>query len=61
MPMCVFGCDYLYENAYIMIKNGTVNAGLPIEHNGPEKERVAKVVDRKVDELWLQGPETYFR
>ena len=61
MPMCVFGCDYLYESAHIMIKNGTVNVGLPVEHDGPEKERVAKVVDRKVDERWLHGPETYFR
>ena len=61
MPMCVFGCDFLYERGHIYIKDGTIVTGSPIEHDGPEKERVAKIVGRKVDERWLQGPETYFR
>ncbi len=61
MPMCVFGCDFLYERGYVYVENGTITAGTPIEHDGPEKERVANVINRKVDERWLQGPEEYFK
>ena len=24
MPMCVFGCERLYENGYISVKNGSI-------------------------------------
>ena len=61
MPMCVFGCDFLYERGHIIITDGAVDAGLPVEHDGPEKEFVAKVINRRVDERWLQGPEGYFK
>lgn len=61
MPMCVFGCDFLYERGHIYVKGGTIVAGIPIEHDGPEKDRVARVINRKVDERWLQGPEAYFK
>ena len=61
MPMCVFGCDFLYEQGYVKIEDGVVKAALPVEHDGPEKERVAKVIDRKVEDRWLQDSEMYFR
>ena len=61
MPICVFGCDFLYEHGHINIRDGMVSAGTPIQHDGPEKQSVAKLINKKIDERWLQGPETYFR
>ncbi|MXX93223.1 MAG: hypothetical protein F4Y63_07220 [Chloroflexi bacterium] len=61
MPICVFGCDFLYEHGHINIRDGMVSPGTPIQHDGPEKERVAKLINKEIDERWLQGPETYFR
>ena len=61
MPMCVFGCDFLYERGNIIIENGVVNAGLLIEHDGPEKKRVDELIDRKINVRWLQGPKGYFK
>ena len=61
MPMCVFGCDSLYERGHVWIQNGFVAPGLPVETDGPEKELVAKLIGRKIDDKWLKGPNTYFK
>ena len=38
MPMSVFGCDFLYEREHIVIENGKVKPGIPIDIDGPEKK-----------------------
>ena len=60
MPMCVFGCDHLYENRFIRIKDGNVVSGLSPDIDGPEKQRIAQLVGRKIDDRWLEGPQSYF-
>ena len=60
MPMCVFGCDYLYENGFIWIKDGVVRSDRLPHIEGPERERVSQLVGRKIDDRWLEGPKSYF-
>lgn len=60
MPMCVFGCDFLYEQGSIVVEEGVVKAGNPIEYDGPERGRAETLIGRKIDDRWLQGPASYF-
>jgi hypothetical protein len=60
-PLCVFGCDYLYENKYLIIEDGFIKEGLPIKEKGYEQDFVKKLVGRKINDEWLMGPETYFK
>ncbi|MYK62118.1 MAG: hypothetical protein F4034_09170 [Chloroflexi bacterium] len=61
MPMCVFGCDHLYEYRFIQIKDGMVQSCLSPAIDGPEKERIALLAGRKIDDRWLKGPKSYFQ
>jgi hypothetical protein len=58
-PLCLFGCDYLYEHGYIAIRDGLVCRGRPALDDA-----VRIVVDglagRAVPPRWLEGPEGYF-
>ena len=60
MPMCVFGCDYLYENGVIRIKDGIVRSDRLPHIEGPERDRVSQLIGRKIDDRWLDGPKSYF-
>ena len=60
MPMCVFGCDHLYENRLIRIEDGIVQACQSPPVDGPEKERIRQLVGRKIEDRWLEGPQSYF-
>ena len=60
MPVCVFGCDYLYENRHIYIGDGIIKAGLPIRNKGQELKVLETLVGRQVDKEWLKGQTTYF-
>jgi hypothetical protein len=60
MPVCVFGCDFLYENEHIFIFNRRIVIGLPINVIGQEQEILKLIVGRNVDKNWLKGPSTYF-
>jgi hypothetical protein len=61
MPVCVFGCDFLYEHSYIYIDKGTVRKGLQIENETYEARAIHKLEGRKLPDSWLLGPESYFR
>ncbi len=60
MPVCVFGCDYLYENKHIYIEDGVIKAGLPIKYDGQEQKIIKMLVGRKIDKEWQKGRKTYF-
>jgi hypothetical protein len=58
-PLCVFGCDHLYEHGYISVKNGIFCLGKATA--GQTESAVVKALkDRAVPERWLRGPAAYF-
>ena len=61
MPLCLFGCDYLYENQYILIQKGIVTRGASIESADKEHSYIENLVGREISHLWQQGPQDYFR
>ena len=60
MPVCVFGCDYLYENKHIYIEDGVIKEGLPLKFDGQEQKTIKALVGRKIDEKWQKGQKAYF-
>ena len=60
MPVCLFGCDFLYENRHIVIEDGIVKEGLPLHYANIENEYIKKIVGKKVSEEWLKGQKSYF-
>ena len=61
MPLCLFGCDYLYENQYILIQEGIVTRGGSIESADKEHSYIENLVGREIPHIWRQGPQDYFR
>ncbi|MDP3150438.1 MAG: hypothetical protein Q8N83_15050 [Ignavibacteria bacterium] len=60
MPLCKFGCDYLYEEGIITIKNSIVNIS-PDENNTKHEIEYLKSIDgKKLDEKWLENSGHYF-
>ena len=57
-PLCLFGCDYLYEPGYVTVTNGRFVDGKPAA--GTEADIVRSFVDTALDPQWLQGPASYF-
>jgi len=61
MPVCLMGCDYLYENMYIYIEGVEIKRGLPFSNARTESSFIEKLVGRKVESKWLLGDQSYFR
>jgi len=61
MPLCVFGCDYLYEKRLIYIDSGVVKPTCKIEEGyGCELGYIEMIKGNKLDPRWLEGDEMYF-
>ena len=60
MPVCRFGCDYLYENQYVLIQEGIVTRGASIESADKEHFYIDNLVGREIPNQWRQGPQDYF-
>ena len=60
MPLCVFGCDFLYEDRHIVIKDGMVKVGSTGEFGEADLHYMDKLVGRMLDDDWLQGASSYF-
>lgn len=62
MPLCLFGCDFMYETGYLFIQNGKVASGILPEHlTAKEKKFIAELIDKDIDGKWLVGNKSYFR
>lgn len=61
MPLCLIGCDYLYENMYVYIEGNEVKRGRVFTDAKDESDIIDQLVDRKVDSKWLLGDKSYFR
>jgi hypothetical protein len=60
MPICVMGCDYLYENRYVYISEGTIRKGNTMDEFSAEFEFINDVVGNVIDKRWLRGRRSYF-
>ncbi len=61
MPLCVFGCDYLYENRLVYIDSGIVRStddseGIFVS----ELDYIKSISGNKLEARWLKGDELYF-
>ena len=55
MPLCQFGCDYLYERQHIYVEEGIVRRGVPLQSGGVEDAHAHELVGRQLEERWLEG------
>ena len=60
MPICVMGCDYLYENRYVYVSKGTIKKGKLKDGFSAEIDFINDVVGNVVDKRWLKGRSSYF-
>lgn len=61
MPLCKYGCDYLYEFCYVSIDEGVVNKN-PSKGLTPfENSYIDNISENRVDNRWLKGDINYFR
>lgn len=62
MPLCVFGCDYLYEKKLIRIGNdGTINSNFEgIDLDMAEYDLLLKINGTILNERWFKGNVLYF-
>lgn len=60
MPLCVFGCDFIYENRLITIQNGKVCRGEISEENSFDNKTALELIGRNVANKWLVGNNNYF-
>lgn len=61
MPLCLFGCDHLYERGYLYVQNGKVSKGLAEDVTAKEESIIRELAGKALDEKWLKGDESYFR
>jgi hypothetical protein len=60
MLACKLGCDALYEDGYITVKDGLVSAGRPLGDATALRERVEALSGRKCT-AWSKESEPYFQ
>lgn len=60
MPLCVFGCDFVYENQYVVVRDGVATPD-DLEGCSEAVREYAKGLDgRKICDRWLAGKPWYF-
>ena len=60
MPLCTFGCDFLYEKRYIYIENGIICQGNINISLNTENKIIEQLINKKIDTNWLKGSSSYF-
>jgi hypothetical protein len=61
MPLCLFGCDYLYEHGYLYISDGIVVENRTKTLTQHEESALKRLAGRRLDQRWLLGSQNYFR
>ena len=59
-PLCVFGCDYLYESGALKVVKGRVVSGKYRQSDAKDMARVKELCGRDLREEWLRGDLDYF-
>ena len=61
MPVCVFGCDYLYEAQHIAVIDGQVARQKSVRTlSESEREFVDNIENNTIEQRWVRGSERYF-
>lgn len=62
MPLCNYGCDYIYEKGFIWIDDGKTKVN-PTANllTARENDYILSLENKPVNERWLKGNKTYFR
>ena len=60
MPICVFGCDFLYERRHIVVDEGFVRESLGAQFGTADVDYLNGLIGRKLDDRWLEGDSSYF-
>lgn len=60
MPICLFGCDYLYENKFVTVRDGKVAPGPEKPLSKATNEAIDQVLGREIDARWTAGKAEYF-
>lgn len=59
-PLCLFGCDYMYESGVLVVEAGMVRASA-ISTDAFDVDTIARGLDgRLIDSRWLKGNDDYF-
>lgn len=60
MPLCVFGCDFVYEHRHVVVVDGVAARG-NLEGCSKAVRKYAEGLDgRKICDRWLAGKPWYF-
>lgn len=59
-PLCVFGCDYLYESGMVRIKNGKAVSTCKAPEQTADASAAKAVDGNAIDDRWLEGKASYF-
>ena len=62
MPLCKFGCDFLYEERFLTIEpsTGQIKEGSQFQDGTLGSTYLNRLVGRKIDNKWLRGLPSYF-
>ena len=62
MPLCVFGCDFLYEHRHVKVEGGVIVDGDSFEDDGTGWRYLKNLVGRNLGEFWWSnGSASYFQ
>lgn len=61
MPLCLFGCDYIYETGQVYIDAGMVKKSdyLNCDYCS-ELDYINTLIGNKLESRWLKGSDYYF-
>lgn len=59
-PLCVFGCDYLYESGMVRIENGKAVSTCKAPEQTADASAANAVDGNAIDDRWLEGKASYF-
>ena len=60
MPLCLFGCDFVYEHQFLRVRDGIVSRGQVEGRPSAIAEYVGRLVGRTLDGQWTAGHRWYF-
>lgn len=61
MPLCKYGCDYLYECCHVIIVDGVVSKNISTSLSKFECDYIEGIRNNIIDKRWLKGDLNYFR
>ena len=60
MPLCVFGCDFVYEKRYVVVRDGVAVRGDLEDCGEVVREYAEGLVGRRLCDRWTAGKPWYF-